>query len=67
MVIRDIYPSVLQLLHQIELHLNELLQGKADMNLSLCSLVTDSKRIRQIAFTDMIKVFDFTVYGLLDP
>ncbi|KAH0683066.1 hypothetical protein KY289_020818 [Solanum tuberosum] len=45
----EIEPSLLQLLHQTELHLDELLQGQAEKEtVFMLSQVAESKRIRQI-------------------
>uniref|UniRef100_M1DHU4 Gag-pol polyprotein n=1 Tax=Solanum tuberosum TaxID=4113 RepID=M1DHU4_SOLTU len=49
MVMRAIEPSLLQLLHQIELHLDELLQGQAEKEtVFMLSLVAERKRIRHM-------------------
>ncbi|KAH0776482.1 hypothetical protein KY290_007893 [Solanum tuberosum] len=48
-----IKPSLLQLLHQTELHLDERLQGQAKKEtVFMLSLVAESKRIRQILSLD---------------
>ncbi|WMV07266.1 hypothetical protein MTR67_000651 [Solanum verrucosum] len=49
MIMGAIEPSLLQLLHQIELHLDELLQRQAEKEtIFMLSLVTESKRIHQM-------------------
>ncbi|WMV51014.1 hypothetical protein MTR67_044399 [Solanum verrucosum] len=57
MVMREIEPSLLQLLHQIELDLDELLQGQAEKEtVFMLSLVNESKRIRQMLSLATVRV-----------
>ena len=58
-------PNFLQWLHRIVLHLQNLLKGHVEENkFYTFSPVAKRKRILQMLFTSMIKVFIFYVYDL---
>ncbi|WMV26067.1 hypothetical protein MTR67_019452 [Solanum verrucosum] len=64
MVMGEIDPSLFQLLHQTELHLDELLQGQAEKEtVFMLSLVTESKRIRQM----LSLVIRISLQCIIDP
>ncbi|KAG5632116.1 hypothetical protein H5410_003833 [Solanum commersonii] len=62
-----IEPNLLQLLHQTELHLEELLQGTSGRSNNLYAITSSQKQEDSPdVVTVMIKVFNFDVYALLD-
>ena len=66
MVVREIEPRLLQLLHQTGVNLEELLLELAEEQ-TACILSKISTSMRTLQMFSLFQVFDFTVYALLDP